>query len=570
MRKLRSLIAIALCVMMMIPMSVSAAVTKPGDGTMADYTDLQKAAYEEIYYYYTSNASRIPADKVSAVETIVNGAKDSIKGYTTSAGTLNRIVENTIKDMEALMTPVEPNEPENPDQPSEPDKPEDTTPTSTDSNIMVGGTWVTPTAVYGQHVNVVLPVVNMGKGNASDAVVTPVIGTDVSTWPFEIEKSSYTQTINDLPGTDTGVSDMDRRRELTWTLKTRKDAVTGYQKLTFNVTYHDETDAVKTATLETYIYVKGSTGMSKDGKPSTPRVIVTGFSTNPETVNAGDTFTLTLHLKNTSKSTNVTNMLIDMQSAVEGDKETASIAFLPVAGSSTVFVESLPSGSSKDISIDLKAKADLSQKPYVLDVKMEYEDEAVNAYSDTASVSIPIKQEARVDVSTPEVMPSSIDVGSESNIMFSIYNTGKTKLYNTSVKMEADSISGGEAFVGNIEPGATGNVDMYVMGQAVTADEGKVKINITFEDEAGNPTTIEKEIELFVNEPMMDMGGDMMGGMDPGMMEDAGGGFKIWYVVVPLAVIVVATGVVLILIKRKKKKALELAELEGIDEDEIS
>ena len=41
------------------------------------------------------------------------------------------------------------------------DDTKDTTPISTSDFIMVGGDWVTPTAVYGQTVNVVLPVVNM-------------------------------------------------------------------------------------------------------------------------------------------------------------------------------------------------------------------------------------------------------------------------------------------------------------------------------------------------------------------------------------------------------------------------
>lgn len=73
----------------------------------------------------------------------------------------------------------------------------------------------------------------------------------------------------------------------------------------------------------------------------------------------------------------------------------------------------------------MEARADLAQKPYAIDVNMSYEDEHVNAYTNKASVSIPVKQAARVDMSEPEVNPSSIEVGSEANIMFSIYNLEK-------------------------------------------------------------------------------------------------------------------------------------------------
>lgn len=134
---------------------------------------------------------------------------------------------------------------------------------------------------------------------------------------------------------------------------------------------------------------------------------------------------------------------------------------------------------TKDIQIEMEARADLAQKPYAIDVNMSYEDEHVNAYTNKASVSIPVKQAARVDMSEPEVNPSSIEVGSEANIMFSIYNLGKTKLYNVKVSADSEFVSSGDAFVGNLDSGATGSVDMYVNGLAPTTDDGTVKLNIS-------------------------------------------------------------------------------------------
>ena len=188
----------------------------------------------------------------------------------------------------------------------------------------------------------------------------------------------------------------------------------------------------------------------------------------------------------------------------------------------------------------------------------------MNAYENTASVSIPVRQEARIDTSSLEVMPESIEVGSEANVMFSIYNIGKTQLYNTTVKFIGDSITGGETYLGNIAPGATGNVDAYLSGAAATMDDGVIKIEITFEDEAGEATTVEKEMNLFVTEPYypeMDM--DMMA--DP--MADQGGGFKIWYVLVPLALIIAAAAVIVVILKKKKKKAQAAQELADLDEE---
>lgn len=444
----------------------------------------------------------------------------------------------------------------------------DTTPTTTNSNIMVGGNWVTPVANAGQQVSVVLPVVNMGRTRVKNAVVTPQISSDASKWPFEIETSNYTQTIDRLPGTDDGGTDMERRRELTWILKTRKDAPSGYMPLVFDVTYEKDDKSLETIQLTTYVKVVGTTGKAADGTTSTPRVIVTGFSTDPEVVHAGETFTLTLHMQNTSKATAVKNMLFDIQAASESTDTTyVAAAFLPTAGSSTIFVDKIAAGATKDITIELEARSDLAQKPYVVNVKMNYEDESVNSYENTASVSIPVRQEARVDISSVEVMPDSLEVGGEANVMFSIYNIGKTKLYNVSVKFVADSVSGGDTYLGNIDPGATGNVDAYLTGAAATMDDGTVKIQITYEDESGEAATIEKEMTLFVNEMYIP---DDMGMMDDGMVVEEQGGFRIWYVLVPLALLLIA-GAVFVVIRRKKKKAHaeELLELEDTDLEEV-
>lgn len=496
------------------------------------------------------------------IDDILKKAYKAIDSLSTAEG-VDDYVSKTKEDMKAVTNPSSDDEEEDDD--------DEEVPVNADHFLMVGGSWVTPTAVAGKEVSIVLPVVNMGKTMVTDAVVTPVLSTNTTEWPFEITNSNYSQTISDLPGTDTGVSDMDRRRELTWNLKTRSDVGSGYQKISFAVRYRASDGSSQETTLDTYVQLSGTAGVGKDGQASVPRVIVTGFETNPETVHAGESFMLTLHLKNTSTATSVSNMIFEIVAAVEGkDEDTTYAAFLPTAGSSTIFVDKMEKNGTRDIEIELEAKADLSQKPYAVDVNMSYEDEHVNAYTNKTSVSIPVKQEARVDVSEPEVMPSSIDVGSESNIMFNIYNMGKTKLYNVQVKTDSENLSGGDAFVGNIDSGATGAVDMYVTGQAATMDDGMVKLIISYEDETGEATTIEREISLFVNEPMVN---DPM--MDDSMVNDpmmdngeSGGGVSRFIVIGAGILILIIIAVVLFVLRRKKKKEQASLEEDLMDLDD--
>lgn len=450
---------------------------------------------------------------------------------------------------------------------------------TTSEFLQVGDNWQTPVVSYGQGVSIVLPIVNFGTEELNDLIVEPVISTLVTEWPFEPDTTNYLQTEPYIPGCQTKEAAMANRREFTFHFKTRSDVMTGYYPLKFHISYTKAgVRSEEPAELTVYVKTIGKPGSGiiggngQEASGSKPRIVVTGFETNPAKVFAGETFTLVIHVKNTAKDTAVTNVLFDMQAAQEGeDKTNTYSAFLPTSGSSSVYMEQIAPDTSADIEIEMTAKADLAQKPYVLDVNMKYDAGTVFDLTDKASVSIPISQESRFDTSIPEVVPDSIEVGSQSNVMFSIYNTGKTTLYNVQVKFIADSIAEASAFVGNLQSGNTGNVDVMLTGAAPTMDDGIVKLEISYEDDAGNVTTAEKEVTLFVTEPMMDdmmMGDDMMG--DDMMMEGGEGGSSNTGLIVggvSGAVVVVAVGLGVFFKLRKKKKAAaaeaaELAELE--------
>ena len=149
-------------------------------------------------------------------------------------------------------------------------------------------------------------------------------------------------------------------------------------------------------------------------------------------------------------------------------------------------------------------------------------------------------------------------VGDQSNIMFSIFNTGKSVLYNVQVKFEGDTISGGEAFVGKIDVGATGNVDTMITAEAATMDDGTVKAVVYYEDDAGNVYTQEKEFTLFVNESF-EMTDDMI--YDEEQMQE-GGSKKGIIITIIIVVVLLAGGIVLFLVLKKKKAKKERLDFE--------
>ncbi len=446
-------------------------------------------------------------------------------------------------------------------------------PQSTIDYLAVGNLYDSPVAKYGEGVVLILPILNLGEETLTNVIVTPVISNTVKEWPFEISRTGYAEEIAQIPGSHTMEEAYANHGEVRYALATRQDVLTGYYKLDFDIVYEREGKPEK-AQLSTYIKVIGKEDSGsideeeEDDKRSTPRIIVTGFETEPAEVYAGSTFMLTIHVKNTSARTAVSNIEFDLKAAEEGeDDKTLYASFLPTSGSNTIYVPSIPSGGETKLQIEMTAKADLVQKPYAIDMTMKYEDSEYNPYENMTSLSVPVKQLSRVEYSTAEVLPESVTVGGQANVMFSIYNTGKTTLYNVKVRFEDDSVSGGDCYVGKMESGATGNVDTMLTGQAATTGDGTIRTIISYENDAGEVTEVETQIPLWVEEEIMEDPSYMQ---EEFMEEEEGGGFPVIPAVILAAVFVAALVIVLVIRQRKKRKAQkELAEdLEDLLQDE--
>ncbi len=448
---------------------------------------------------------------------------------------------------------------------------------SSSEYIKPGNSWLTPVATHGELVVVALPIVNMTPYNIKDVVITPIVSGKTSDYPFEIVQSNLTLTLDYLVGSKQDPDVNNRTKTLFWTFQTRDDVLNGYYDLKFEILYTDDVCNQGSCTISTYVECIGKPdagNKNTDEKlaTSTPRIIVTGFETNPEEVYAGSDFDLIVHLQNTSNETAVSNVEVNLTATVEGkDADSTYSSFLPTSGSNTAYFTSISPGGTADISMEFNAKADLAQKPYVMKLAMLYEDEKNNPYNAEGSVSIPVKQDSRFEISTVEVTPSSIEVGAESNVMFSVYNTGKTKLYNVKATFNDETISGGDTFVGNLDSGATGNIDTMVTGAQPTSGDGTISVTVSYEDETGKEHSKDFEMSLFVNEPIGDgLGGDLMDMGEEGAVRKPAPGFPRWAIIAigaTLAAVIAVTVIVVVRAGKKKKKKKEL-EIQDLDDED--
>ena len=487
--------------------------------------------------------------------------------------------------------------------------------------LSVGDGQETPVFKAGEETSLSINIMNKGNQDAQNVQISPVVE-NVNDWPFDMSRLNYDKSVGTVKageqlsavwGNDDGGK-----------LVVREDVTGQSYKLVFRITYDDGQKAYETtkyvfvkteaapqkgneqnndqgdsgnesgqenqpqgsgggdetggeaaggtdaggwdAGMEAGgVYnsdpiVSGGSGSTTDG--SVPRVIVTGFDTNPKDVKAGSDFKLTVHLKNTSKKTAVSNMLFDFQAPASGtDAAAEAPAFLPTSGSSSVYLDKIAADGTKDISIELNARADLVQKPYSIEMSMKYEDKSATQFEGNSSLAIPVKQEPRFEFSEIQVAPDTVSVGEEANITSNLYNLGRVKLYNVKVKFEGDAIEGQEQFIGNLDSGATGMIDGIVTAVAEAYDEFNCKLIMTYEDDAGNVSTVEQPFTMTVI-PAADMT-DMTMTDIPEEQSDP----SIPVILLVIVIVIAAAAVItVVVIRRRKKKLIAAEEEELMDE----
>lgn len=426
-------------------------------------------------------------------------------------------------------------------------------------DFVLGEGQSTPDGVYPNVMNFSINLRNNSPATVYNVKASMILDPDSTKFPFEINDANYDRMFEKIA--------VDETVSLDYSFAIREDTYTGYYPISMKIYYSDSSTGSELANYETKFYVRVHNKEKEDEYEefnehdrTKARLIIDGFTTNPETIVAGEAFELILNVKNASSSVPASDILM----TVESEKASESPVFSTEAGSSSVSISSLGAGQSQEVRLRLSSRAGVDQRSYGLTFKAKYDSPEFKNAEETMTVDIPIRQIPRLNTGTFEIMPEAISVGEESNVMFGINNTGKVTLYNVMVKFEADSIQTTDTYVGNIKPGETGNVDCMVTGVAPTADEGKIKVTISYEDENGEVSKEQKEMSLFVSEPMP-LEDDLINeGMEDFPVEEPGFLEKYSSILLPvsLGAVAVLTMILVGIAVRSRKRRKEQEELE--------
>ncbi len=320
----------------------------------------------------------------------------------------------------------------------------------------------------------------------------------VSGYPFHINDGNYDRIFSAVQPDETVTA--------AYSMAIMANAASGFYPLSYAVSYKLTPDAPLTYTEHYMSYVRimnpsmeddsDDLGEFNQNDREKARLIVDSFRTEPEKVFAGKPFELILNLKNASSTISASNILVSFES----EKADNSSVFTAEGGANSLVINSLKSGDVKELRMRFDVRPGVDPRSYAITLNEKYDSPDFKNAEEKITLDIPVNQVARLSVSNFELLPEAITVGGESNVMFNVNNTGKVMLYNVEAVFEADSVRKTSAYLGNIKPGETGNVDVMLAGVAPTADDGTIPIHINYEDVNGNVFTEEQSCMLYVSD----------------------------------------------------------------------
>lgn len=423
---------------------------------------------------------------------------------------------------------------------------------------------IVPTAAgkNGGKVQVRLPLLCV-DGPVSNIKAVPKLSTSLDEFPFAIEQVDYTVGYN-------GMIRVNQIIEFQFNLRFADKVTAGVKKVDFTITYDRgwasaTGDSSESCDISLYVNVtRGyeAAGSEPGGETTAalPKIVVDSYSFSSDKIYAGEDFDLTFTVRNTSNEEDTKSILVTMTNNAETGKLT------PAEGSNTLYIDKLAKGESKTMTMSIATAPDTEAKAYELKLDFDYEGAKTRPATlakgaSSASIPVTVLQKIRLKIDEPTVDGEAME-GESVPVYFSMYNMGRSSIYNCMVSVEGDGLSLEDSFFqGTVAAGNSMRADLSV----ITATPGQIdgEIVITYEDSLEEKMEERLPLSIFVNEGFNP---DANGGMeDPGYidqptiggMDGPSAGIPVWIWIALGVVVAAAIVVAIILLKKKRAKMLE-------------
>ncbi len=280
--------------------------------------------------------------------------------------------------------------------------------------------------------------------------------------------------------------------------------------------------------------------------PLSAHLILSSFSTGEGQLMAGEEFPFSFAFKNMSTEYSIQNMVIKVSG---GEKLGLS------KGTNTMYIASMAPGAVATRSVSLITAKNLVPGAYPVTIKVDYEyyaNKTKKTGSADLSASINIGQVDRVKIGT--VKTTEGFVGDEVELIYSVINSGFTKLYNCEITVLDES--GNELlfnYLGAIESQKEFKDDNSLV-KLNTPGTSKYTLVFSYEDENMEQKSITREFDV-VAEEMQEPFYPPFEEFPIEPIPEETGGLPVIWIIAGAGVIVVGGGITaFVLIKRRKAK----------------
>ncbi|MBP3284196.1 MAG: hypothetical protein J6M02_01710 [Clostridia bacterium] len=264
----------------------------------------------------------------------------------------------------------------------------------------------------------------------------------------------------------------------------------GTNELSVELEYFDQDN--KSYTDSKSIYINKVQGKEGDSGKGTPKLIISSYDANPNSVVAGNAVEFTFTVKNTHASKKITNM----KATINPDEAT----FVIEGGSNSFYVPELAAQEEYTKTIRLRTKQDTLSRAYPVVIAFDYEDAEGTAFTASETINLAVVEKSKLSINNVSG-PYELYQGNSGYVSFEYYNMGKATISNLNVTVEGDYTAKNEStYIGNVDAGKGSFSEVEVV--ANVPGEAKGKLIFSFEDSSGNVIKTEKEFSGYVYEDM--------------------------------------------------------------------
>lgn len=408
-------------------------------------------------------------------------------------------------------TPTDPSEPADPTEPSIPQIP---TVLEIDSSHIYSGMDMAYEDGYlprisGGVMKIVLPLKCSGAlwGDKLDTSIS--LDTSASS-PFVVEnfrKTFYLESV-----TPKNSSESQEVYLVIYDIQLSDERRNGTYPVTITTSGFDASGNAITTTFTLYITITDGK-IEKIAQPvvdtptAEPVVYISKTVLEPTTAQAGESFTMTVILKNSITTKYVRNMLVTVDTGnVQIDLEEDSNIFP---------IEKIDKGGEVELTLHFSTEPAIPSGKYPISFSFKYDSSKTLNLSSTGATVVEIQQPANMELVMPR-FADSVSVGETVPVTFQVMNMGRSSMYNVRCVVSGFGlVPSNTGYIGTMEAGTSKNtkVELYII--ALNASAGNENgpqygnttgtVTLIYEDETGQEYSQEATFDTTVNRPVVQL-----------------------------------------------------------------